>query len=145
MKMAINKNDYLDVDGNYDLKKDLVDEVIDEFNSTSSDLNAHVAETVAQGSPHGMPSVIIGSTVRNLTTPATSAMLFNLGELQDMFNAGLGTTPEDYFAIVSNGDSTVTPTHIDGVLWNGWEMRVGFNSAYQGYIRINYMIFYKRP
>ena len=31
--MAINKNDYLDVDGNYDLKKDLVDELIDGVNS----------------------------------------------------------------------------------------------------------------
>ena len=31
--MAINKNDYLDVDGNYDLKKALVDEIIDEFNT----------------------------------------------------------------------------------------------------------------
>ena len=33
--MAINKNDYLDGDGNYDLKKDLVDELIDEVNDTS--------------------------------------------------------------------------------------------------------------
>ena len=30
--MAINKNDYLDGNGNYDLKKDLVDELIDAVN-----------------------------------------------------------------------------------------------------------------
>ena len=46
--MAINKNNYLDGDGNYDLKKELVDEVIDEANSTSSELNAHKAEKATQ-------------------------------------------------------------------------------------------------
>ena len=45
--MAIDKNDYLDGDGNYELKKALVDEVIDE-------VNTHLADNVSQGNPHGI-------------------------------------------------------------------------------------------
>ena len=36
--MAINKNNYLDGNGNYDLKKSLVDELIDEVNTHTADL-----------------------------------------------------------------------------------------------------------
>ena len=45
--MSINMNNYLDVDGNYDLKKALVDEVVDE-------VNTHLADNVSQGNPHGI-------------------------------------------------------------------------------------------
>ena len=40
--MAINKNDYLDGDGNYDLKKALVDELIDDVNTLTSTTTATV-------------------------------------------------------------------------------------------------------
>ena len=43
MKMALNKNDYLDGDGNYDLKKDLVDEVIDGVNGIDAKVESVVA------------------------------------------------------------------------------------------------------
>ena len=134
--MAINKNDYLDANGDYDLKKSLVDEVIDE-------VNTHVAENVSQGSPHGMPSVMSGSKVLHVPTPNTTAILFTIEELKDAFNY-YDTTSEQYFCIVNNGDATVSSVHIDGVSWWGGNMQVDFDRSFEGYIRVNYMIFYKR-
>ena len=66
--MAINKNDYLDGDGNYDLKKALVDEIIDEFNT-------HLAENAnkAHGGFKGVllrkttPQSIANNTMTTLT------------------------------------------------------------------------------
>ena len=145
--MAIDKNNYIDCYVNYDLKKSLVDEVIDEFNSTSSDLNAHKAENAITGNPHGMPSVISGSTVINMTTAATSAKLFGLGELRTAFNnngVSSGGLTENYFAIVNNGDANVSSVHMDGVSWSGGDMHVTFDRSISGYIRVNYMVFYKR-
>ena len=40
--MAINKNDYLDANGDYDLKKALVDELIDDVNTLTSTTTATV-------------------------------------------------------------------------------------------------------
>ena len=59
--MAINKNNYLDGDGNYDLKKALADEVIDEFNTHEAE-NVHlgnnfkigVKATINQSLPHSL-------------------------------------------------------------------------------------------
>ena len=41
--MAINKNDYLDGNGDYDLKKDLVDELIDGVNTHETDMATKVS------------------------------------------------------------------------------------------------------
>ena len=73
--MAINKNNYLDGNGNYDLKKALVDELIDEVNTHTADLvtdidGAHglIVKEVRAGTDFSLANGWVGYTTPIILT-----------------------------------------------------------------------------
>ena len=80
-----------------------------------------------------------------MATAGTSATLFTLTELQEMFSAP-GATNNMFTCVVTNGDINASNNHFDGTTWDTTktpkELKVLFSGSETGAYRVNYTIFY---